>query len=177
MAALFISFPAPALDRAALEKLAHGENDPKIEAIGALVAEADPRAIDVLAKFAAGEVEIDGKKSEVVVNNRLRGAVNDALAALRLLSPERATRFAAAKELAAGADPSMLPLVNRALEKEADPDIRSLLELVDSPRVPMAARRATPTRTSASRRRRACARWRGGSPGASGQDCCSQACR
>jgi urea transport system permease protein len=130
VAALFMSFPALALDRAALEKLAHGENDQKIEAIGALVAEADPRAVDVLTKFAAGEVEIDGKKSEVVVNNRLRGAVNDALAALRLLSPERATRFAAAKELAAGADASMLPLVEKALEKEADPDIKPLLGLV-----------------------------------------------
>ena len=130
VAALFISFPASALHKAALEKLAHGENDQKIEAIGALVAEADPRAIEVLTRFAAGEVEIDGKKNEVVVNNRLRGAVNDALAALRLLSPERATRFAAAKELAAGADPSMLPLVNKALEKEADPDIKPLLELV-----------------------------------------------
>jgi urea transport system permease protein len=130
VAALFTSFSAFALDPAALDKLAHGENDQKIEAIGALVAEADPRAIEVLTKFAAGEVELDGKKVEVMVNNRLRGAVADALAALRLLSPERATRFAAAKELAAGADASMLPLVRNALEKEADPDIKPLLELI-----------------------------------------------
>jgi len=130
VAALFISCSAFALDKAALEKLANGENDQKIEAIGALVAEADPRAIEVLTRFAAGEVEIDGKKSEVMVNNRLRGAVADALAALRLLAPERATRLAAAKELASGADASMLPLVKKALEKEKDADIRPLLELV-----------------------------------------------
>jgi len=119
-----------ALDRAALDKLAHGENDQKVEAIGALVAEADPRAIEVLTQFAAGEVEVDGNKIEVMINNRLRSAVADALAALRLLSPERALRFAAAKELATGADASMLPLVQKALEKETDADIRPLLELV-----------------------------------------------
>jgi urea transport system permease protein len=130
VAALFMSLSAFALDRAALEKLANGENDQKIEAIGALVAEADPRAIAVLTKFAAGEVELDGRTVEVMVNNRLRGAVADALAGLRLLASERATRLAAAKELATGADASMLPLVKKALEKETDADIRPLLELV-----------------------------------------------
>jgi len=121
---------ACALDRAAVEKLASDDNDQRIEAIGALVAEGDPAAAAVLAKFAEGEVEIDGKAVEVVINNRLRGAVGDALAALRLLAPERALRLAAAKELATGADASMLPLVKKALEKEKDPDIRPLLELV-----------------------------------------------
>jgi urea transport system permease protein len=132
VAALFISFSAHALDRAALEKLANGENDEKVQAIGALVAEGDPKAIEVLTRFAAGEVEIDGKKSEVVVNNRLRSAVADALAALRLLSPERAARFAAAKELAGGADAAMLPLVKKALDNEGDAEIRPLLELAEA---------------------------------------------
>ena len=132
LAALLICLAgaAQALDKAAVEKLATGDNDQKIEAIGALVAEGDPQALAVLARFAEGEVEVDGKKVEVVVNNRLRGAVAAALAALRLLAPERALRLAAAKELAAGADASMLPLVKKALEKEQDADIRPLLELI-----------------------------------------------
>ena len=132
MAALLVCLAgaAHALDKAAVEKLAAGDNDQKIEAIGALVAEGDPQALAVLARFAEGEVEVDGKKVEVVVNNRLRGAVAEALAALRLLSPERALRLAAAKALASGADASMLPLVKRALEKEQDADVRPLLELV-----------------------------------------------
>ena len=121
-----------ALDRAALEKLANGDNDQKVEAIGALVAEADPHAIEVLTKFAGGEVEVDGNKVEVMINNRLRSAVADALAALRLLAPERALRLAAAKELATGADASMLPLVKKALQKETDAQIRPLLELVSA---------------------------------------------
>ena len=121
-----------AIDKAAVEKLASGDNDEKVEAIGALLAEGDPEAAAVLAKFAEGEVVVDGKAVEVVVNNRLRSAVADALAALRLLSPERATRLEAAKALAGGADASMLALVKKALEKESDPDIRPLLELTAS---------------------------------------------
>jgi urea transport system permease protein len=120
---------ALALDRAALQKLASGDNDQKLEAIGALVAEGDAAAAGVLARFAEGEVEIDGKKSEVVVNNRLRAAVDDALAALKLLSTDAATRLGAAKVLAEGADAALFPLVKKALQAEKDPDIRSLLEV------------------------------------------------
>ncbi len=127
---VLVASPAYALDREAVAKLAFGDNDQKIEAISALVAEGDPQALAVLARFAEGEVEVDGKKVEVVINNRLRGAAGDALAGLRLLAPERALRAAAAKELATGADASMLPLVKKALEKETDADIRPLLELV-----------------------------------------------
>jgi hypothetical protein len=72
---LFASVSAPALDRAAVEKLAAGDNDEKIAAIGALLAEGDPAAAGVLARFAEGEVEIDGKPVEVMINNRLRGAI------------------------------------------------------------------------------------------------------
>ncbi len=129
--ALLLAFAsaALALDRGALLKLAEGDNDAKIEAIGALVAEADPEAAAVLARFAEGEIVIDGKTVEVVANNRVRGAVADALAALRLLSREPSERLAAAKALAEGADASMLALVKRALEKETDSAIRPLLEL------------------------------------------------
>ena len=132
LAALLIcaGVPAAALDRAAVEKLAADDNDLKIEAIGALVAEGDPAAAAVLERFAQGQVELDGKVLEVVVNNRLRGAVAEALAALRLLSPEREVRLAAARELATGADASALPLVKKALAKETDAGIRPLLELV-----------------------------------------------
>src|SRR5688572_28391680 len=125
----FLASPALAIDKAAVEKLASGDNDEKIQAIGALVAEGDPEAAAVLAKFAEGEVVIDGKPVEVVVNNRVRGAVAEALAALRLLSKDRAERLAAAKALAGGADASMLPLVKKAVEKEQDAEIKALLEL------------------------------------------------
>src|SRR3954469_10371393 len=132
VAALFISFSSHALEPAALDKLANGDNDEKVEAIGALVAEGDPKAIEVLTRFARGEVEVNGKKVEVVVNNRLRSAVADALAAMRLLSTDRAARLAAAKELAGGGDAAMLPLVKKALDNEGDLEIRPLLELAEA---------------------------------------------
>jgi urea transport system permease protein len=153
--AFFFSAAALALDRAAVEKLAFGESDAKIEAIDALVKEGDPQVVPLLRSFADGEVQTAGKRvlvvkgeagfdaitgekvsplpeerDDVVANNRLRAAINDALAALRLLAPERATRLAAAKELLGGADASMLPLVRKALDKETDPDIRPLLGLL-----------------------------------------------
>src|SRR5260221_11965578 len=123
---LFISGGALALDRAALQKLAAGDNDQKLEAIGVLVAEGDPAAAGMLARFAEGEIEIDGKRVEVVVNNRVRAAVDDALAAFKLLSPDTATRQPAPKPLADGPNPASFPLVNKPLQADQDPDIRPL---------------------------------------------------
>ena len=143
-----------ALDPAVVGKLATGDSDEKIEAIGALVAGGDTRAIPVLEALGEGELQVagarvlivkgeratdaltgaavaplPGDREDVVANNRVRGAVAAALAALKLLAPERATRLAAAKALAGGADESTLPLVRKALEKETDPAIKSTLEL------------------------------------------------
>jgi urea transport system permease protein len=152
--AFFVALPAAALDKAALEKLAFGDGDEKVAAIGELVAEADPRVLEVLKAFGEGELQTAGKRvlivrgeegvdaatgekvaplpeerEDVVANNRLRSAAADAIAGLRLLAPERAPRLAAAKELAAGADAGLLPLVKKALEREKDPQIRPLLAL------------------------------------------------
>jgi len=132
LAALFtcLSFSSWALDRAQLEKLASDDNDEKIAAIAALVAEGDPKAADVLKQAAEGEIEIDGKKVEIVVNNRVRGRIAQALSILKLLSSDRSERAAAVKALAGGADSSMLPLILKANEKEADAEIKVQLEMI-----------------------------------------------
>jgi urea transport system permease protein len=148
-----------ALDKAAVERLATGESDERSEAIAALLAEGDPKAAGFLQAVAEGEaqvVEVKGAKrvlivksgqatdavtgekvdpvpegaEDVVANNRLRKEIEGALAALKLLAPERDTRLAAARELAGGADAAMLPLVRKALEKETDPAIKPVLELI-----------------------------------------------
>ncbi len=62
-----------------MEKLASDDNDEKIAAIAALAAEGDPKAADVLRQAAEGEIEIDGSKVEIVVNNRVRGRIAEAL--------------------------------------------------------------------------------------------------
>jgi urea transport system permease protein len=144
-----------ALDRAAVETLAFAEGDERIAAIGALLREGDPQAVDLLKALAEGEMQTAGKRvlivrgekavdavtrevvsplpperEDVVANNRLRGAIADALAVLKLLSPERAERLASAKALAGGTDAAMLPLVERALAGERDAEIRELLEII-----------------------------------------------
>jgi urea transport system permease protein len=148
---------ALAIDQAAVEKLAFGEAEERSAAIAALLAEGDPRAAALLEAVSEGDVQTAGKRilivkgeratdavtgeavtplpegrEDVVANNRLRREIEGALAAFKLLSPERATRLEAAKALAGGADAAMLPLVKKALEKETDPDIKPLLELTAS---------------------------------------------
>ena len=156
---LLLAGEAFALDKAAVEKLAFGEADERSAAIAALVAEGDPKAAALLEAVSEGEMQIvelkggakrvlivkgeqatdavtgaavtplpEGRE-DVVANNRLRREIEGALAAFKLLSPERATRLEAAKQLASGADASMLGLVKKALEKETDPAIKPLLEL------------------------------------------------
>jgi urea transport system permease protein len=154
-AAALCARPAVALEAALVERLAFGESDEKVEAVNALAATGDSRAAEILAALGEGEVQTAGKRvlivrgdaaidavtgakveplpadrEDVVVNNRLRGAIAAAIAALKLVSPDRAVRLAAVKELAGGADESALPLVQKALAREADPDIKSMLEMV-----------------------------------------------
>ncbi|MBC7803131.1 MAG: urea ABC transporter permease subunit UrtB [Candidatus Parcubacteria bacterium] len=149
-----MAHPVCAIDKAAVEKLALGEADERSAAIATLLAEGDPRAAAVLQAVSEGDVQTAGTRvlivkgdeatdavtgekvsplpegrEDVVANNRLRREIEGALAAFKLLSPERATRLEAAKALSGGADAAMLPLVRKALEKETDPDIRPLLEL------------------------------------------------
>ncbi len=149
--------PAYALNAATVEKLAFGESDEQVAAIAALVAEGDERAAALLQAFADGEVQTAGKRvlivkgenatdaltgaklvplpaerEDVSVNNRLRRELGTALAALRLVSPDRAMRLAAAKELENGAEDAMLPLVNKALAKESDAVIKPMLEMIQA---------------------------------------------
>ncbi|HEX6298755.1 MAG TPA: urea ABC transporter permease subunit UrtB [Burkholderiales bacterium] len=146
--------PVHALDREAVERLAFGESDERLAAIGVLVAEGDPKAAEVLRALSEGEMLVSGKqvfilkgdqaldafslapvsipaeREDVVANNRLRGAIADALAVLKLLSPEASERRQAAKALAGGAAPAMQGLIRKAADSEKQPDIRALLEMV-----------------------------------------------
>jgi urea transport system permease protein len=66
----------------------------------------------------------------ITVNNRLRGVVDGALSGLKLFSPDRNLRLAAALELQKGADLAQTPLIAKALAKESDPDIQRILRMV-----------------------------------------------
>jgi urea transport system permease protein len=70
------------------------------------------------------------EREDVVANNRLRREIESALSALKLLSPDRAARLAAAQALATGAEDAVLPLVKKAMAQETDPAIKPMLELI-----------------------------------------------
>ena len=144
-----------AQDASTVEKLAFGESDEQVEAIAQLVAVGNDKAAVILQALADGELVTAGKrvlivkgdaatdavtgaklpavpadKEDISVNNRLRRELAGALAALKLVSPQREVRLAAAKELGGGADPAMLPLVKKALSQETDPAIKPMLEQI-----------------------------------------------
>ena len=122
--------PAHAVDAALVQRIATGDNDEKVAVLAKIVAAADPSDIPFLQSLAEGTVTVDGKPVEITVNNRLRREIEGAIAALKLVDPDRATRLAAAKELSGGAEPGILPAVKKALSTEKDPEIKPLLEAI-----------------------------------------------
>ena len=154
-ALLMLAPPVFAVNSETVQKLAFGESDDKVAAVASLVAEGDERAAAVLQALADGELQTAGKRvliikgdtaldaitgqkvvpvptelEDVTANNRLRRELATALAALKLVSLDRSTRLAAAKELGGGAEEAMLPLIKKALASEKDPDIKPMLEVI-----------------------------------------------
>ena len=155
--ALFAAPVLAALDPAVVSKLATGDNDEKVAAIATLVAAGDAQALAVLKALAEGELQVAGDRAlivkarsavdaatgeavalpaaggeEIPLNNRLRRELDGALAALRLVSPDRQVRAAAARDLAGGAEESTKPLVRKALAQETDPDIKATLAMISA---------------------------------------------
>jgi len=142
-----------ALDAGQVRQLAADDSTEKVAAIRQLTQTADPDAVRVLKAMAEDSlfladgkaVIIDGDKAfdaasgaavkmpgtpeSVTVNNRIRGELAGALAALKLFDAEREVRLASARELQSKVSPEMAPLLAKALEKESDPEITGLLTL------------------------------------------------
>jgi urea transport system permease protein len=66
----------------------------------------------------------------ISINNRLRGATETALDSLKLLSSNAKERQQAALALQNSVDIAQLPLLERALQQETEPDIQSQLALL-----------------------------------------------
>jgi urea transport system permease protein len=149
----FLASPAfAALDAALVKRLASEDSDEKIAAIGQLVATGDRQAEKLLKALAEDSLYVSGGKvffkegdsafdaasgaaiahppesaDGVMVNNRIRGGLGSALASFRLLDPSRDVRLAAARELQAGVDASLVPALEKAMAQETDAEIRRLL--------------------------------------------------
>jgi urea transport system permease protein len=75
---------------------------------------------------------VPASRDDVVVNNRVRKQLINAIASFRLNAPNRAVRLAAARELQSGADDDMLPAIGAALARETDAEVQSLLLLTQA---------------------------------------------
>ncbi|RYF18398.1 MAG: urea ABC transporter permease subunit UrtB [Comamonadaceae bacterium] len=134
--------------------LATGESDARIEALNQAVAAADDKTAAFIQALADDAVKVAGDKvfvvrddkgfdpvtgaesavpadaEDVVNNNRMRGELDTALAALKLFSKDAALRAAAVAELQKEPDASRLPLIEKVYAAEQDPAIKERLALV-----------------------------------------------
>jgi urea transport system permease protein len=149
---LLLASQAHALTAAQALAMAVGESDARVEALAQAVAQPDDKTAaylqalaDDAVKVAAGKVLVvkDGKGADpvtgevltvpedaedVMLNNRLRGEIDTALAALKLFSADVALRQQAALALLKEPDANRLPVLAKALASEKDPQVRVLIE-------------------------------------------------
>ena len=92
------------------------------KAVGANLA-----AIDPLTGETAGEAP-KAAYTKIKVNNTLRRAIRSALGGLTLLSPDRAVRLQAAQQVLQSPSAENLDLVETALAKETDPEVKARME-------------------------------------------------
>jgi urea transport system permease protein len=67
--------------------------------------------------------------TQVRVNNGVRRAIDAAIGSLQLFSADAAQRMDAAKAVYTARDPAVLPALNRSIEAEKNPDIKSEMQL------------------------------------------------
>jgi urea transport system permease protein len=159
LTAVLLALHAPAwaaLDQALLVALGAEDSEVRVEAIRKLALTEDPRAAVVLQALSDEALALvedgrravivaDGKLSDAVtgatigqapagletliVTNRLRGEIGAALAALKLGSPQRAVRLQAAQELQGSGNEDAAPIIERALARESDRQVKAILAL------------------------------------------------
>jgi urea transport system permease protein len=153
-AATFLAFHAHALTPNEATAMAIGETDARIEAVNKAASAGDDRTAaflqalaDDAVKTAGGkvfvvkddkafdpvsgaEVPLPADAEDVVSNNRMRGEVDSALAAMKLFSKDAKRRAAAVAELQKEPDETKLPMIEKAYAAEADPAIKEQLGLV-----------------------------------------------
>ncbi len=154
IATVFIASNAYSLTADTAKAIAVGEGDPRIEALRAAVTGADDKTVAFIQALSDDAVKVvgdrpvivkDGKAydpvtgletalpdtaEDVMNNNRMRGEIDTALAALKLLSGSESVRREAVKTLQGEVDESKLPLIEKAIAQETVADIQDRLGLL-----------------------------------------------
>jgi urea transport system permease protein len=154
LAAFCVAGYAQAISPSAVKAIVVGEADARIEALNQAVASADESTAAFLQALSDDAVKVAGDTvivvregkgvdpttgvgvnvpdgaEDVMINNRMRGELDSALAALKLFSKDEATRMAAIKQLQSDADESKLPLIEKAFASEKNEKIKEQLGMV-----------------------------------------------
>ena len=154
LAIVFVAGSAHSITADTAKAIAIGDGDARIQALRAAVAGADEKTVqfiqalsDDAVKVVAGkpvivrddkaidpvtgaEMPMPAALDDVMNNNRMRGELDTALAALKLLSPDAAVRREAVKTLQGEVDESKLPLLDKAFAEETVPDIKDRLGML-----------------------------------------------
>lgn len=140
-------------DPALIHQLAAEDSGAKITAIQKLVQSGDASVRPVLQAMEDGNLYTSGDKvliiesdsatdaisgtptkapetpDAIMVNNRIRGELENALASFALFDPDASVRLAAAQKLQSNASPEIAPVLAKALAQEKDDKVKSSLEL------------------------------------------------
>jgi urea transport system permease protein len=154
IAALLLATQVHALTADEVKGITVGETDARVEALAKAMTTADDKTATFLQAMSEEAVKVAGGKvlvvkddkaldpvtgaeqalpddaEDVINNNRMRGEIDSALAALKLFSKDDAVRAAAVKQLQSDADESKLPLIEKALTTEQNAAIKDQLSMV-----------------------------------------------
>jgi urea transport system permease protein len=152
-ASLLVATQLHALTPMEAKSIAVGETDARIEALNRAMLVADDKTAAFVQAMADDAVKIagdtalivkDGKAfdpitgadaqlpanaEDIINNNRMRGELDTALAALKLFSIDESIRAAAIQALLKDPDEAKLPLLDKALSAEPVPALKSQLAL------------------------------------------------
>ncbi|MBC7378663.1 MAG: urea ABC transporter permease subunit UrtB, partial [Burkholderiaceae bacterium] len=154
IATLFIAGAAHALSADEVKGIAFGDVEARVTALNKAAADADEKTVAFIQALSDDAVKTRGDKvfviqggkaldplsgaevplppdAEDVINpNYLRSEMDNALAALKLLSKDEATRAAAIKTLTGETDEARLPLIDKAYAVETVPQLKDKLEMM-----------------------------------------------
>jgi urea transport system permease protein len=153
-ALLLIASSAYSITADEVKSITIGETDSRVAALTKAMLTADDKTAAFLQALSDDAVKVAGDKilviqgdktvdavtgaavaladdaEDVINNNRMRGEIDSALAALKLFSKDDAVRAAAVKQLQSDADETKLPLIEKALATEQNASIKAQLGMV-----------------------------------------------
>jgi urea transport system permease protein len=154
IATLFIAGTVHALSADEVKGITFGDVEARVMALNKAAADADEKTVAFIQALSDDAVKTRGDKvfviqgdkaldplsgaevplppdAEDVINpNYLRSEMDNALAALKLLSKDEATRAAAIKTLTGETDEARLPLIDKAYAAETVPSLKEKLEMI-----------------------------------------------